>query len=99
MADYRETIHVKGEELVEEVKRLVHEGNVRHIVVKHEGNTVLEIPVNIGVIGAVLAPALAAIAAVGAVLTHCTLDVVRTDTLDEPLVAVTPPAPPVAPAA
>lgn len=77
--DHREHIHVTGSELVEQVKQLVHEGNVRHIVIKQDGHTVLEIPVNIGVIGLVLAPMLAAVAAIGAMVTHCTLEVVRSE--------------------
>jgi hypothetical protein len=74
-----ERIQVEGEKLLDTVQELIHEGNVRHLVLKHDGNTVLEIPVTLGVIGAVLAPTLAAVAAVGAVLTQCTIDIVRTE--------------------
>ena len=77
--EYRESIRVQGEHLVDEVKRLIHEGNVRHLVIKHEGHTVMEIPVTVGVVGVVLAPVLAAVGALGAVLTHCTIEVVRTE--------------------
>lgn len=77
--EFREQIRVNSEELVETVKNLVHEGNVRHIIIKHDEHTVLEIPVTIGVVGLVLAPMLAAVAAVGAALTHCTLEVIRTE--------------------
>jgi repressor of nif and glnA expression len=77
--EIREQIRVSSEELVETVKNLIHEGNVTHIIIKHDEHTVLEIPVSIGIIGLVLAPVLAAVAAVGATLTHCTLEVVRTE--------------------
>jgi len=62
------------------VKRLVHEGNVRRILIKDEqGNRLLEIPVNIGIIGAVLAPWLAALGAIAAIVTKCTIEVIRVD--------------------
>lgn len=77
--EIREQIRVSSEELVETVKKLMHEGNVTHIFIKHDEHTVLEIPVTIGVIGLVLAPVLAAVAAVAATLAHCTLEVVRTE--------------------
>ena len=77
--EYREQIQVTGEELVGKVKMLMHEGNVRHIVLKQEGHTLMEIPVTMGIVGLVLAPVLAGVAAVGAALTHCTLEVVRTE--------------------
>lgn len=75
----REQFKVMGDELVEKVKELIHEGNVRHLIIKHDDHVVLEIPVGLGVAGAVLAPVLAAVAAVGALLTHCTIEVVRKD--------------------
>ena len=70
---------VKGDALtiVDKVKAIVHEGNVRWIVVQHEGRTVAEFPLTAGVVGAVLAPALAAIAAIVAMLKDCTLQVER----------------------
>jgi len=68
---------VEGAHLVDEVKRIVHEGNVQHLIIKHDGATVLEIPMTAGVAVALLAPTVAALAAVGAVLTHCTVEVVR----------------------
>ncbi len=77
--DNREQIPVTGEDLVEQVKHLIHEGNVRHLRILHEGHTILEIPVNAGLIGIVLAPLLAAVAAVGAMLTNCTIEVIRTE--------------------
>jgi Domain of unknown function (DUF4342) len=75
---------VRGEELVATVKKLFHEGNVRRIIIKHEGQTAMEIPLTVGVAGTLLAPWLAALGAMGALLTHCTIEVVRTDSPGEP---------------
>jgi Domain of unknown function (DUF4342) len=72
-----ESFKAEGETVVEKVKQVVHEGNVRRVVVKHEGRTVAEFPLTAGVVGAVLAPVLAAIAAVVALLKNCTIDVER----------------------
>ena len=89
--EFREQIRVQGEQLVEKVRELIHEGNVRHIVIKHEDHTVMELPITLGVVGAVLAPMLAAVGAVGAALTHCTVEVVRTE---PPIPSGTPPVTP-----
>lgn len=78
----REEWQVTGDELVATVKRLLHEGNVRRIIIKHDGETAMEIPMTVGVIGTLLAPWLAAVGAMGALLTHCTIEVVRTDRPD-----------------
>ena len=73
---------VKGDAhtIVEKVKAIVHEGNVRRIIVQHEGRTVAEFPLTAGVVGAVLAPALAPIAALAPMLKDCTLPVERVQT-------------------
>ncbi len=71
-------IEVLGKQLLETVEKLIHEGTVQHLIIKHEGHTILEIPVGIGVAAAVIAPILAAVGAVGAVVSHCTIEVVRT---------------------
>ncbi|CCW36714.1 Domain of unknown function (DUF4342) [Chthonomonas calidirosea] len=73
----REQLEVAGHQLEKKVRELLHEGNVQHLIIKHEGQTILEIPVGLGIAAAVLAPVLAAVAAVGALLTHCTVEVVR----------------------
>lgn len=74
-----ESFKVKGEELLKKVKELIQEGNVRKITIKDkDGKTVLVVPLTIGVIGAVIAPALAAIGAIAALITECTLTVERT---------------------
>ena len=77
MESHWETCKVKGEELVARVKELIHEGNVRRIVVKHADRTVAEFPLSLGVVGAVAVPMLAAVGALAALLTECTIDVER----------------------
>jgi len=77
--EYREELHVMGEQLVTTVEQLIHEGNVRRIIIKQEGHTVLEIPLTIGVVGVLVAPMLAAVGAIGAAVTNCTIEVVRTE--------------------
>ena len=63
----------------ERVKELIHEGNVRDVIIKHEGQTIVHFPLTVGVVGALLVPQLAALGAISALLTHCTVEVVRTD--------------------
>ena len=66
----REEFKVNGEELVSKVKSLINEGNIRKIIIKNkDGKTIIELPLTIGAIGAVLAPSLAAVGAVAALLT------------------------------
>ena len=72
-----ESIKTESEGIIENLKKLIHEGNVRRIVVQHEGRTVAEFPVTAGVLGAVLAPVLAAIGAIAALLKDCTIRVER----------------------
>ena len=75
---FKESFKVAAEQLVDAVKKLLHEGNVRRIVIKQEGRTIAEFPMTVGVVGAVLAPVLAAVGAIAAVLTECTVEVERT---------------------
>ncbi len=72
-----ETIKVQGGQVVEELKKLLHEGNVRRVVVKQQGRSVAEFPLTFGVVGALAAPVLAAIGALVAVLADCTIEVER----------------------
>ena len=76
---FKESFKVAGEQLVDAVKKLIHEGNVRRVIIKHEGQTVVEFPLTVGVIGAVLAPLLAAVAAVAAAMKECTVEVERVE--------------------
>ena len=73
-----ESFKAEGENVIEKVKQLVHEGNVRRVVIKHDGRSVAEFPLTAGVVGAVLAPVLAAIAVVVALVKDCTIEVERT---------------------
>jgi hypothetical protein len=72
-----ETFKVKGDDLLKRVKEILHEGNVRRVVIKQGSRTVVEFPMTVGVVGAVAAPALAALGAVAALLTECTIEVER----------------------
>jgi hypothetical protein len=72
-----ETIRGQGGQLVDEVKRLIHEGNVRRVIVRQKDRVVAEFPLTVGVVGALAAPAVAAIGALVALLADCRLDVER----------------------
>jgi hypothetical protein len=65
--------------IAERLKAVVHEGNVRRVVVEHNGRTVAEFPLTAGVVGVVLAPVLAAVAAIAAMLKDCTIKIERVD--------------------
>jgi hypothetical protein len=73
----REELLVRGENLLATVKKLLHEGNVRRIIVKQGEHTVVELPLTVGVISAVMAPMLAAIGAISALMADCTIEVER----------------------
>ncbi len=71
-----EQYRVTGEDVMTQIKHLVHEGNVRKVVIKSpEGHTIVEFPLTVGVVGAALAPVWAAIGAVVALVTDCTIEV------------------------
>ena len=74
-----ESIKGDSQTIVEKVKTLIHEGNVRRVVVQHHGRTVAEFPLTVGVVGALLAPVLAAIGAIVALLKDCTIEIERID--------------------
>jgi hypothetical protein len=77
-----ETVENKGGELLDRLKQLIADGNVRRVVVKQEGQIVAEFPLSVGVVGTVLAPVAAAIGALVALLAHCTIEVERTERRD-----------------
>lgn len=78
MPEKQEEFKVTGDALVAKVKELIKAGNIHRIIIKNEkGESVLEIPMTLGAIGILLAPYLAAIGAFAAVLTHCTVVVVK----------------------
>lgn len=72
-----ETTKVQGGELIEKVKELIREGNVRRIIIKQGDRSVAEFPLTAGVVGAVFAPVLAAVGALAALLTDCSIAVQR----------------------
>jgi hypothetical protein len=75
-----EEFRVDGEKLIGKVKEVIHEGNIRRIIIKDkDGKTVLEIPMTFGVVGALIAPQLAAIGAIAALLTEATVVIEKED--------------------
>ena len=76
---YWDSFKAEGENVVNKIKAVVHEGNVRRVVIQHQGRTVAEFPLTAGVVGAVLSPVLAAIGALVALLQDCTIQVERTE--------------------
>jgi repressor of nif and glnA expression len=74
----REEFSVSADNLIERVKELLHEGNITRIIVKDEaGKVLLEIPATVGVVGVVLAPWLAALGVIAALVTNCRVVVER----------------------
>mgnify|MGYP001576389109 CR=1 FL=1 len=72
----KETFKVDGEHLIGKVKEIIQEGNVRRIIIKDKsGKTLIELPLTIGVVGVVLAPVLAAVGAIAALVTECSITV------------------------
>lgn len=77
-AKKQESFQIKGDELLKKVKELIKEGNVRKItILDKKGKEIIVIPLTIGVVGALLAPPLAAIGAIAALVTECTIKVER----------------------
>ncbi len=74
-----EELQVVGEQLLAKVKELIHEGNVRRIIIKQDGHTIMEFPLAFGLAGVILAPTLAAIGVVGALIAQCSIEVVRSE--------------------
>lgn len=73
-----ETFKISGEDLLKKVKELIREGNIRKIIIKDKtGKSVMEFPLTFGVVGVALLPVLAAVGTLAALLTECTLTVVR----------------------
>lgn len=74
----QEEFKVNGEDLLKKVKELINEGNIRRIIIKSkEGKSMAEFPLSIGVVGAVIAPILAAVGTIAALVTECTIVVER----------------------
>ena len=77
-----ESFKVEGENVADKIKSLIHEGNVRRVIVQHQGRTIAEFPLTAGIVGTVLAPVLAAVGALVALLKDCTIQIERLT--DEP---------------
>ncbi|MBH1980063.1 DUF4342 domain-containing protein [Candidatus Saccharibacteria bacterium] len=74
----KEEFKVSGDALLGKVKEIINEGNVRRIIIKNkDGKQLIELPLTIGVVGAVLAPVLAAVGAIAALVTECSIIVER----------------------
>ncbi len=74
----RETFKINGEQLLAKVKELIKQGNIRRIIIKDKnGKVIVEFPLTIGVVGTLIAPALAAVGALAALLTECEITVER----------------------
>jgi len=74
MANKKEEFKVSGEDIIEKIKEVIKEGNARRIIIKNEdGESVAEFPLTIGAVGALVAPILAAVGAIAALLTKCTI--------------------------
>ena len=77
---HSEEFRVNGEELIAKIKNLVNEGNIRRIIIKDkEGKVIFEIPLTFGILGALIAPQLAAIGAIAALVTEATVVVEKAD--------------------
>lgn len=69
-----ERYEVRGEDVVKKIKEIIHEGNVRRIIIQDmKGKVIVEFPLTIGVVGVLLAPILAAAGAIAAIATKCTI--------------------------
>jgi hypothetical protein len=78
MATTKESFTITGESLLKKVKELIEEGNVRKIIIKDKtGKEIMTFPLTVGVVGAVLAPVLAAVGALAALIGECTITVER----------------------
>jgi hypothetical protein len=75
---WRERIEGTTEQILAQIRRLIDEGNVRRVLVKHQGRVVAEFPLTVGVVGTVIAPVAAAIGALSAVLAECSIEVEKT---------------------
>ena len=74
MTNKKEEFKVSGEDITEKIKEIIKEGNARRIIIKNEdGESIAEFPLTVGAVGALIAPILAAVGAIAALLTKCTI--------------------------
>jgi len=79
-----EEFQIAGDKLVGKLKEMLHEGNVRRVAIQNEeGKILIDIPLYVGVVGALLAPQLAAIGAIAALVTNCTLIVEKVEIAED----------------
>jgi hypothetical protein len=77
---HREEHRVSGDRVIEKIKELIHEGNVRRLIIKNDdGRTLIEVPLSVGLVGTVLAPVWAAIGAAAALVANCSIVVERAE--------------------
>ncbi len=82
----QEFFKVKGEDLLEKIKEIIREGNARKIIIKNDKEeTIIEFPLTIGAVGIILAPVFAAVGAIAALVTDCTIVVEKKDEDEENL--------------
>lgn len=75
--------NVSGSDLLKKLKEIVHQGNIRHILIKNEsGKTLIELPLTMGILGVAIIPAYAAVAAIAALAVKCTIEVKTTENAD-----------------
>ena len=78
--EHKDEFRIRGDDLVSRIRELIHEGSVRRIIIKNEaGKVFMEIPLTVGVLGAVFAPVLAAVGALAALVADFTVEVIRRD--------------------
>jgi len=81
----KESFFVKGEELLKKIKEIIAEGNVRRIIIADKsGKEIMTFPLTVGVVGALLAPLFAAVGALAAIVTECSITVERAEDSDTP---------------
>ena len=79
----KESFKIDVNDLGEKLKELIHQGNVRRLIVKRDEEIIAEFPLTAAVVGAVIAPILAAIGAIAALVTNCTIEVERKDDVSD----------------
>ncbi|MDE3154806.1 MAG: DUF4342 domain-containing protein [Acidobacteriota bacterium] len=72
-----ESVKLEGGQLVGKIAEIIHEGNVRRVIIKQDERVLMEFPLSVGVVGVMLAPILAAVGAAAVMIKNCTIDVER----------------------
>jgi hypothetical protein len=78
MTNEKTEFKVKGEDLIKKIKQLIHEGNIRRIIIKDDkGHVYIEIPLTVGIVGTALIPIWAAVGAIAALVADFTIEVIK----------------------